>query len=80
LSSPDVDSAGKSSPKQHKVSLSNNVFKSADEFTHQQGKERLSTGSKHLDDLLSGGLETGALTNFMEHRTLVRLIYAIYYV
>jgi DNA repair protein RadA len=60
LSSPDVDSL----PKQHKVSLSNNVFKSDDEFTHQQGKQRLSTGSKNLDDLLSGDLETGAITQF----------------
>jgi DNA repair protein RadA len=60
LSSPDVDS----SPKQHKVSYSNNVLKSADEFSHQQGKQRLSTGSKNLDDLLSGGLETGAITQF----------------
>jgi DNA repair protein RadA len=65
LSSPDEDSAGKSSPKQHKeASYSNNVFKSDDEFTHKQGKERLSTGSKNLDDLLSGGLETGAITQF----------------
>jgi len=60
LSSPDVDSL----PKQHKVSLSNNVLTSDDEFTHQQGKQRLSTGSKNLDDLLSGGLETGAITQF----------------
>jgi DNA repair protein RadA len=60
LSSPDIDSL----PKQHKVSLSNNVLKFADEFTHKQGKERLSTGSKNLDDLLSGGLETGAITQF----------------
>ena len=64
MSTPDEDSAVKSSPKQHKVSYSNNVFKSDDEFTHQQGKERLSTGSKNLDDLLSGGLETGAITQF----------------
>jgi DNA repair protein RadA len=60
LSTSDEDSL----PKQHKASHSNNVFKSADEFTHQQGKERLSTGSKNLDDLLSGGLETGAITQF----------------
>ena len=60
MSSPDVDSL----PKQHKVSLSNNVFKSDGKFTHQQGKQRLSTGSKNLDDLLSGGLETGAITQF----------------
>ena len=60
MSSPDVDSL----PKQHKVSLSNNVLKSDEEFTHKQGKERLSTGSKNLDDLLSVGLETGAITQF----------------
>jgi len=60
LSSPDVDS----SPKQHKASHSNNLFKSDGKFTHQQGKQRLSTGSKNLDDLLSGGLETGAITQF----------------
>jgi DNA repair protein RadA len=60
LSSPDVDS----SPKQHKVSYSNNIFKSDGKFTQQHGKQRLSTGSKHLDDLLSGGLETGAITQF----------------
>jgi len=60
LSSSDVDSL----PKQHKVFHINNVLKSADEFTHKQGKERLSTGSKNLDDLLSGGLETGAITQF----------------
>ena len=35
-----------------------------DEFSHQQGKQRLSTGSKNLDNLLSGGLETGAITQF----------------
>ena len=65
MSTLDEDSAGKSSPKQHKeASYSSNVFKSDDEFTHQQGKERLSTGSKNLDDLLSGGLETGAITQF----------------
>jgi DNA repair protein RadA len=60
LSSPDVDS----STKQHKVSYSNNVLKSDGKFTHQQGRKRLSTGSKNLDDLLSGGLETGAITQF----------------
>ena len=60
----DEDSAGKSLPKQHKASHSNNVFKSDGKFTHQQEKERLSTGSKNLDDLLSGGLETGAITQF----------------
>ena len=60
MSSHDIDSL----PKQHKVSHSNNVFRSADEFTHQQGKERLSTGSKNLDDLLGAGLETGAITQF----------------
>jgi DNA repair protein RadA len=60
LSLPDVDSL----PKQNKASHSNNVFKSDDDFTHQQGKKRLSTGSKNLDDLLSGGLETGAITQF----------------
>ena len=60
MSSPDVDSL----PKQHKASHSNNVFKSYDEFAHQQRKERISTGSKNLDDLLSGGLETGAITQF----------------
>ena len=60
MSLPDVDSL----PKQHKASHSNNVFKSDGKFTHQQGKERLSTGSKNLDDLLSGGIETGAITQF----------------
>ena len=36
------------------------------EFSGQQQrrKERFPTGSKHLDDLLSGGLETGAITQF----------------
>jgi DNA repair protein RadA len=60
LSSPDVES----STKQHKVSHSNDLLKSDGKFTQQQGKERLSTGSKNLDDLLSGGLETGAITQF----------------
>ena len=60
MSSPDVDSL----LKQHKASHSNNVLKSADEFSHQQGKQRLSTGSKNLDDLLGAGLETGAITQF----------------
>ena len=30
----------------------------------QQRKQRLSTGSQHLDDLLSGGLELGEITQF----------------
>ena len=44
------------------------TFRSASspEFSGQQQrrKERLPTGSKHLDDLLSGGLETGEITQF----------------
>ena len=49
--------------------LSNSSFfrSAADlEFSGQQQrrKERFPTGSKHLDDLLSGGLETGAITQF----------------
>ena len=51
---------------QHKVSPTNNsLFRSVAEFSsQQQGKERLPTGSKHLDDLLSGGLETGEISQF----------------
>jgi DNA repair protein RadA len=51
---------------QHKVSPTNNsLFRSVAEFSsQQQGKERLPTGSKHIDDLLSGGLETGDITQF----------------
>jgi DNA repair protein RadA len=60
-----------SEPKQqhHEDSLTNNSFfrTAADiEFSsrQQRRKQRLSTGSQHLDDLLSGGLETGEITQF----------------
>jgi DNA repair protein RadA len=54
---------------QHKVSSTNNTFfkSAADQLYSQQQqrrKERLSTGSVNLDDLLSGGLETGTITQF----------------
>ena len=53
---------------QHKVSSTNNsFFRSAVDQLYgqqQQRKQRLSTGSQHLDDLLSGVLETGAITQF----------------
>ena len=52
---------------QHKVSPTNNsLFRSVAEFSsqQQQGKERLPTGSKHIDDLLSGGLEAGEISQF----------------
>ena len=46
--------------------LSNSSFfrSAADAGQQQRRKERLPTGSKHLDDLLSGGLETGEITQF----------------
>ena len=46
--------------------LSNSsLFRSAADAGQQQRRqERLPTGSKHLDDLLSGGLETGEITQF----------------
>jgi DNA repair protein RadA len=44
----------------------NRLFRSAaDEFSEQQKKaQRFSTGSKHLDHLLGGGLETGHIIQF----------------
>jgi DNA repair protein RadA len=52
----------------HKVSSTNNSFftSAADQLYSQQQrrKQRLSTGSQHLDDLLSGGLELGEITQF----------------
>jgi DNA repair protein RadA len=50
----------------HKVSsaTNNSFFRSTAEFSEQHRKYRLPTGSKHLDDLLSGGLETGEITQF----------------
>ena len=40
-------------------------FVSAKElYTRRQNVERISTGSKNLDDLLAGGVETGAVTEF----------------
>jgi hypothetical protein len=58
-----------SEPKQqhHEDSLtSNSFFRSAADqlYSQQQRKQRLSTGSQHLDDLLSGGLELGEITQF----------------
>jgi RecA/RadA recombinase len=52
---------------QHKISPTNNsFFRSVAEFSsqQQQGKERLLTGSRHIDDLLSGGLEAGEISQF----------------
>lgn len=44
----------------------NGLFRSAaDEFSEQQRKaQHFSTGSEHLDHLLSGGLEIGSITQF----------------
>jgi DNA repair protein RadA len=46
--------------------LSNSSFfrSAADAWQQQRRRERLSTSSEHLDDLLSGGLETGEITQF----------------
>jgi DNA repair protein RadA len=53
------------SHEQHTAYPTNNsFFRSAAEFSQRHRKERLSTGSKHLDDLLSGGLELGEITQF----------------
>jgi DNA repair protein RadA len=41
------------------------LFKTGNELSHeQQRRERISTSSKNLDDLLSGGLETTEITQF----------------
>lgn len=50
--------------KKHEITNSNRFFRSANYFCPEQGRERISTSSKHLDHLLSGGLEVGEITQF----------------
>ncbi|MEM0075889.1 MAG: helix-hairpin-helix domain-containing protein, partial [Conexivisphaerales archaeon] len=44
--------------------LSKDFVSAKELFQRRQSIERISTGSKNLDDLLGGGVETGAVTEF----------------